>query len=182
MSISIGNQVPDLELEAYVASKSEPKRLRLADYHGSWVVLFFYPRDFTFICPTELSAFSHLSSRFEDEDAVVLAASTDSYWSHKAWFESHPALASVQYPVPRRCGSCKRSAPASSAPRAGSRDRRRSRSQLDPCWARPPESPELCDSGGRARLEEVTRVTATVGETATARAVSRTSGLRRARR
>jgi alkyl hydroperoxide reductase subunit AhpC len=99
MSISIGKQVPDLELEAYVASEPEPKRLRLADYHGSWVVLFFYPRDFTFICPTELQAFAELEAEFAEEQAVLVAVSTDSYWSHKAWFESHPMLAEVRYPV-----------------------------------------------------------------------------------
>ncbi len=62
-------------------------------------MLFFYPRDFTFVCPTELNAFAQLHPRFEAEEAIVLAASTDSYWSHKAWFETHPLLTSVFYPV-----------------------------------------------------------------------------------
>jgi alkyl hydroperoxide reductase subunit AhpC len=62
-------------------------------------VLFFYPRDFTFVCPTELQAFAELTEEFAAEDAVLVAVSTDSYWSHKAWFESHPLLADVTYPV-----------------------------------------------------------------------------------
>ena len=51
MSVTIRDTIPDLELEAYVGSTPEPKRFRLTDFRGSWVVLFFYPRDFTFICP-----------------------------------------------------------------------------------------------------------------------------------
>ncbi|HKP17790.1 MAG TPA: peroxiredoxin [Gaiellaceae bacterium] len=95
----IGKQVPGTPLEAYVPSEREAQQVSLADYRGSWVVLFFYPRDFTFICPTELEAFGGLEESFAREDAVVVAASTDSYWSHKAWFETHPALANVRYPV-----------------------------------------------------------------------------------
>jgi len=99
MNISVGKHAPDLELEAYVASTSEPQRVRLANYRGSWLVLFFYPRDFTLVCPTELQAFAELEDEFAGEGAALVAASTDSYWSHKAWFESHPLLAAVRYPV-----------------------------------------------------------------------------------
>jgi alkyl hydroperoxide reductase subunit AhpC len=99
MSVQIGAPAPDIQAEAYVPGESAPRRLTLAEYRGSWVVLFFYPRDFTFVCPTELHAFAELDPDFRAEDAVVVAASTDSYWSHKAWFESHPALAGVEYPV-----------------------------------------------------------------------------------
>jgi len=99
MSIKIGNVAPSLEIEAYVPGEREARRLDLARYRGSWVVLFVYPRDFTFICPTELQAFAQLAGEFDAEDAQLVAASTDSFWSHKAWFESHPALASVRYPV-----------------------------------------------------------------------------------
>ena len=97
--ITVGHNAPGLEVEAYVPGEPEPARLSLADYEGSWVVLFFYPRDFTFICPTELHAFAELEPEFAREEAVVIAASTDSYWSHKAWFESHPALGGVEYTV-----------------------------------------------------------------------------------
>jgi alkyl hydroperoxide reductase subunit AhpC len=95
----IGTHVPDLGLEAYVAGEAQAQEVRLSDYRGSWVVLFFYPRDFTFICPTELQAFGNLQVDFADQEAVIVAASTDSYWSHKAWFQTHPMLTRVTYPV-----------------------------------------------------------------------------------
>src|SRR5262249_57698443 len=83
----------------YVGGERAPGELELASPRGRWVVLFFYPRDFTFICPTELASFAERHDDFLRERAVVLAASTDSYHSHKAWFESDPRLAGVDYPV-----------------------------------------------------------------------------------
>ena len=99
MSISIGRRVPSTELEAYVPGEPEPRLLSLSEYRGGWVALLFYPRDFTFVCPTELHALAKLAPAFADEEAVVLAASTDSYWSHRAWFQSHPQLELVDYPI-----------------------------------------------------------------------------------
>jgi len=99
MTVTIRDHVPDLELEAYVASIPETKRFHLTDFRGSWVVLFFYPRDFTFICPTELQTLAELEDEFAEEDAVLVAVSTDSYWSHRAWFESDPMLSDVGYPA-----------------------------------------------------------------------------------
>ena len=89
MKVQIAAPAPSFEAEAYVPGEADPQRISLDEYRGSWVVLFFYPRDFTFVCPTELHAFGELHESFADEDATLLAASTDSYWSHKAWFESH---------------------------------------------------------------------------------------------
>jgi alkyl hydroperoxide reductase subunit AhpC len=63
------------------------------------MVLFFYPRDFTLICPSEFAALTALQGDFEREDAVIVAASTDSYHSHRAWFEADPRLAAVSFPV-----------------------------------------------------------------------------------
>jgi peroxiredoxin (alkyl hydroperoxide reductase subunit C) len=99
MSIMVGRPVPHVAAEAYIRDEPEAVRLSPRDFHGSWVVLFFYPRDFSFVCPTELQAFADLHDDFEAEDAVVLAASTDSYWSHRAWFESNAQLLDVRYPV-----------------------------------------------------------------------------------
>lgn len=99
MTIRIGRPAPEFSAEAYMPGASEPRAIRSSDLRGDWAVLFFYPRDFTFICPTEIQAFAALHQQFQDEGAVVIAASTDSYHSHKAWFESDPRLAAVTYPV-----------------------------------------------------------------------------------
>jgi peroxiredoxin 2/4 len=99
MSIRVGEPVPDHSVQAYVRGERTPSEFDLSSHRGKWVVLFFYPRDFTFICPTELAAFAERHEDFLAERAVVIGASTDSYYSHKAWFESDPRLAGVDYPV-----------------------------------------------------------------------------------
>ena len=71
--------------------------MSLEQYRGKWVVLFFYPRDFTFICPTEIKGFAKHADDFAKLNAVVLGASTDSEWSHKAWMERD--LPEVAYPI-----------------------------------------------------------------------------------
>ena len=62
-------------------------------------MLFFYPRDYTFVCPTELAAYEDARPRLERLGAQVVAASTDSWWVHRAWFSSNPWLENVSYPV-----------------------------------------------------------------------------------
>jgi len=99
VSLRVGQPVPDHGLQAYVRGAPAPIVFDLSSHRGSWVVLFFYPGDFTFICPTELAAFAQSHDEFVGEDAVLLAASTNSCFSHKAWFETDPRLAEVQYPV-----------------------------------------------------------------------------------
>jgi peroxiredoxin (alkyl hydroperoxide reductase subunit C) len=99
VQLQVGKQAPEFEVDAYIRGKSEPQRVSLSDYRGKWVVLFFYPRDFTFVCPTEIQEFAELHAEFTKEKAVVLGASTDSYFSHKAWFESDERLLGVDYPV-----------------------------------------------------------------------------------
>jgi alkyl hydroperoxide reductase subunit AhpC len=99
MSLRVGEPVPDHSVQAWVRGERAPSEFALSSHRGRWVVLFFYPRDFTFICPTELAAFAEHHDAFLAERAVVIGASTDSYFSHKAWFESDPRLAGVEYPV-----------------------------------------------------------------------------------
>ncbi|OGL87287.1 thioredoxin peroxidase [Candidatus Uhrbacteria bacterium RIFCSPLOWO2_02_FULL_48_12] len=77
--------------------KGEFTKVSLSDYKGQWLVLFFYPRDFTFVCPTEIRGFAKHESEFKALNCAILAASTDSEWSHKAWFERD--LADVAYPI-----------------------------------------------------------------------------------
>ncbi len=72
-------------------------KISLSQFSGKWVILFFYPRDFTFVCPTEIEEFSRLEKEFEAQSAVILACSTDSEWSHKNWFERD--LKDVRYPI-----------------------------------------------------------------------------------
>lgn len=81
----VGQPAPDFTLEAVF--NKEFKKVSLTDYRGKWVVLFFYPLDFTFVCPTEIKGFNEALKEFEKLNAVVLGASVDSKWSHKAWIE-----------------------------------------------------------------------------------------------
>ena len=97
--IRVGTQAPVVPVPAYVPGEHEPQVVSLGEYRGEWVVLFFYPRDFTFVCPTELRAFAELHEAFASISARLVAASTDSYWSHRAWYGTEPALAGVRYPV-----------------------------------------------------------------------------------
>jgi peroxiredoxin (alkyl hydroperoxide reductase subunit C) len=99
MTLRVGQPIPDHSVQAYVRGERAPSEFDLSSHRGRWVVLFFYPRDFTFICPTELASFAERHQDFLKERTVVLGASTDSYFSHKAWFESDPRLAKVNYPV-----------------------------------------------------------------------------------
>lgn len=103
MSVRIGQPAPglDLTLQAYDRTKdgtdSQFRDLKLTDFKGKWVCLFFYPLDFTFVCPTELVAFNKALGEFGDRETVVLTASTDSVYSHKGWCDSHKDLAALKY-------------------------------------------------------------------------------------
>ena len=94
--VTLGEVAPAFEnVTAY--HKGEFIKKSLWDYKGKWLVLFFYPSDFTIICPTELRGFSSHLAEFKALNAEVLAASTDSEWSHKAWFEKD--LPDIDYPI-----------------------------------------------------------------------------------
>ncbi|HCC83757.1 TPA: thioredoxin peroxidase [Candidatus Uhrbacteria bacterium] len=94
--INVGQEAPKFYLQtAYQAG--EFKQLSLTDFLGKWLVLLFYPRDFTFICPTELKSFAKHTGEFEALNASIVGISTDSEWSHKAWFERD--LPEVTFPI-----------------------------------------------------------------------------------
>ena len=93
--VKLGEKIENFTADAYVAG--EFKKISLEEFKGKYVVLFFYPLDFTFICPTEIKQFARYNNEFEKENAVVIGASTDSLHSHKAWFEKD--LPEVKYPV-----------------------------------------------------------------------------------
>jgi peroxiredoxin (alkyl hydroperoxide reductase subunit C) len=69
------------------------------DYPDKWKVYFFWPKDFTFVCPTEIAAFGKLNKDFGDRDAQVLGGSTDSEFVHLAWRQSHPDLKALPFPM-----------------------------------------------------------------------------------
>ena len=81
----VGRQAPEFALEGVLNGRFAP--YRLADYKGKWLVLFFYPLDFTFVCPTEILAFSDRLGEFKKVGAEILGASVDSKYSHLAWTE-----------------------------------------------------------------------------------------------
>ena len=103
MPANVGQPAPDFSLQAYDRTKDgsddQFRTVSLQDFRGKWVCLFFYPLDFTFVCPTEIVAFNKALDEFEDRDCDVLTASTDSVYSHKGWCDSHSDLAELKYPM-----------------------------------------------------------------------------------
>jgi alkyl hydroperoxide reductase subunit AhpC len=95
-TLKVGSLAPDFKATAYIAGQDQ-KEVSLKDFQGKWVCLFFYPLDFTFVCPTEIRAFATHENQFKELGCQVIAASTDSWHSHKAWFERD--LKEVKYPV-----------------------------------------------------------------------------------
>ena len=91
----VGNKAPDFKAQAYVAGQF--KDVSLKDFQGKWVCLFFYPLDFTFVCPTEIRGFATRAAEFKEANCEIVGCSTDSVYSHKAWFEKD--LAEVKFPV-----------------------------------------------------------------------------------
>ena len=83
MSLQPAKPAPHFEGMAVV--NGEFKKISLSDYKGKYVVLFFYPLDFTFVCPTEIIAFSEIADKFRAINCEVVACSTDSHFSHLAW-------------------------------------------------------------------------------------------------
>lgn len=94
--IQVGHKVPDVAAQAFMSDGSF-KEVKLSDFKGKWVVLFFYPLDFTFVCPTEIQGFNKLYQEFKKMNAEILGASTDSVHSHKAWAAS--SLGKIEFPI-----------------------------------------------------------------------------------
>jgi peroxiredoxin (alkyl hydroperoxide reductase subunit C) len=100
MSRLVGLSAPDFTATAVV--DQEFKTISLADYRGKYVVLFFYPLDFTFVCPTEITAFSDRYADFSSRNTEVLGVSVDSQFSHLAWVQTdrkNGGLGDISYPL-----------------------------------------------------------------------------------
>ncbi|MBI4489602.1 MAG: peroxiredoxin [Deltaproteobacteria bacterium] len=92
--VAVGIKAPDFTLKGIYQGRIADYSLR--SYQGKWLVLFFYPADFTFICPTEVTGFSRMAGEFRSEKAEILGVSVDSLETHRAWIEE---LGGVDYPL-----------------------------------------------------------------------------------
>lgn len=93
----IGQKVEEFQAQAY--HQNDIKTVKLSDFKGKWVVLFFYPADFTFICPTELEEVALLYPEFQKAGAEILSVSTDTVYVHKAWHDASPAIKKISFPM-----------------------------------------------------------------------------------
>lgn len=100
MTAQVTKPAPDFAADALVGS--DFKSLKLSDFRGKYVILFFYPLDFTFVCPTELIAFSDKAEEFSKRNCQLLAVSVDSKFSHLAWTQlprKQGGLGAMNYPI-----------------------------------------------------------------------------------
>jgi peroxiredoxin (alkyl hydroperoxide reductase subunit C) len=105
MLAQVGKPAPDFELpstKGATSAKDLGARVKLSDYRGKWLIFFFYPLDFTFVCPTEITALSDRANEFNEFDAQILGASCDSEHSHWAWMKvprEQNGIAGLKYPL-----------------------------------------------------------------------------------
>ena len=99
--LTVGDRIPNFDVQAVVSTDMEKAFQRISDRSdaGKWKIVFFWPKDFTFVCPTEIAAFGRLNGDFQDRDAVVYGVSTDSEFVHLAWRRSHPDLKDLPFPM-----------------------------------------------------------------------------------
>ncbi len=96
-SIRIGETIPDYEFEAF--QNNEVKPMKFSDFRGKWLIVMFYPADFTFVCPTELEEMAGLYAKFTELGAEVVSFSTDTVFVHKAWHDTSEAIKKIEFPM-----------------------------------------------------------------------------------
>ena len=99
--LGVGEKFPDFKVTATVSLEKgkEFKEITNEDYKGKWKVYFFWPKDFTFVCPTEIAAFGKMNKEFQQRDAQILGGSTDSEFVHHAWRTHHEDLKNLPFPM-----------------------------------------------------------------------------------
>ena len=99
--LGVGQKFPEFSVTATVSTdkKNAFKPITDKDYKGKWKVYFFWPKDFTFVCPTEIAAFGKLNQDFLDRDTQILGGSTDSEFVHMAWRTHHEDLHDLPFPM-----------------------------------------------------------------------------------
>jgi peroxiredoxin (alkyl hydroperoxide reductase subunit C) len=99
--LTVGDQLPAFKLQAVVGLEKgrEFQDVTHESAPGKWKVVFFWPMDFTFVCPTEIAAFGKRNRDFEDRDAQIFGVSTDTHYVHLAWRQNHADLRDLPYPM-----------------------------------------------------------------------------------
>ena len=97
--IDIGEKAPEIQAKCYFPKDADIKEYKLSDDKGKWVVLTFYPGDFTFVCATDVEAFTGKYDDFAKNGAVIYGISTDSIFSHKEWAETSPRVKQSKIPL-----------------------------------------------------------------------------------
>jgi len=98
--LSVGSKWPEFRVKACVGIEPDClTEITNLSYEGKWLVYLFYPKDFTFVCPTELAEFGRREKDFRDRNTVFLGGSTDNEYSHLAWRQFHPQLRDLRYPL-----------------------------------------------------------------------------------
>lgn len=99
--LSVGEQFPEFSVPAVVSIEKgkEFRTIGSQDLKGKWAVVFFWPMDFTFVCPTEIAEFNKELKGFRERDAEVFGVSTDTQYVHLAWRQQHPDLKNLGYPM-----------------------------------------------------------------------------------
>ncbi|QKG83514.1 peroxiredoxin [Kroppenstedtia pulmonis] len=98
----VGLPAPDFEMLSTKNLDTLEEKVKLSDYEGKWLILFFYPLDFTFVCPTEITSLSDRYEEFRDLDCDIIGVSTDSVHSHRAWIKTprdENGLGDINYPL-----------------------------------------------------------------------------------
>ena len=102
MAVLVGKKAPDFTASAVINGEEIVEDFKLSDYAGKYVILFFYPKDFTFVCPTELHAFQARKAEFEAKGVELIAVSTDTEQSHWGWLQmtkDQGGIEGITYPI-----------------------------------------------------------------------------------
>ena len=99
--LGVGEKVPEFELDVYLPDKKDFGKIKFSDIfrRGNWLILFFYPADYTFVCPTELADMGGKYQDIKKEGAELMSVSTDTHYVHYAWQNSEKMLTDIRYPM-----------------------------------------------------------------------------------
>lgn len=96
---TVDKKFPDFSLEAYFPAKDDIGRVAQNDFAGKWLVFFWYPKDFTFVCPTELADLNARFNEFKSLGAEIVSVSADTVYTHKGWLASEELIKDLKYPM-----------------------------------------------------------------------------------